>query len=103
MPSVRERFSDGPAAWQASDGKWYPPEPAPAVVRSPSPACCSRPTSSAPYAIASILVTLLFFVGLLSCCVGGLVVLFFTYFYGFYVARQATSRRWTPSPPASTW
>jgi hypothetical protein len=39
----------------------------------------------APYAIASIVVSLLFFVGLFFCCVGGLVVLFFTYFYGFYV------------------
>ncbi len=39
----------------------------------------------APYAIASIVVAALFFVGLFFCCVGGLVVLFFTYFYGFYV------------------
>jgi hypothetical protein len=38
-----------------------------------------------PYAAASIIVAALFFVGLFACCIGGLVVLFFTYFYGFYV------------------
>jgi uncharacterized membrane protein len=38
-----------------------------------------------PFAIASIIVSLLTFVGLFFCCIGALVVMFFTYFYGFYV------------------
>ncbi|MEI7591588.1 MAG: hypothetical protein WCK41_00035 [Actinomycetes bacterium] len=38
-----------------------------------------------PFAMASIIVSLLTFVGFFFCCVGALVVMFFTYFYGFYV------------------
>ena len=38
-----------------------------------------------PFAIASIVVALLTFVGFFFCCIGALVVWFFTYFYGFYV------------------
>lgn len=45
----------------------------------------------APYAVASILVALLAFVGFLFCCVGLLVVMFFTYFYGFYVIDRGSA------------
>ena len=38
-----------------------------------------------PYAVAAIIVSLLVFVGLLLCCIPGLIVAFFTYFFGFYV------------------
>ncbi len=40
------------------------------------------------YIVASILVSLLTFVGLLVFCVGALVVALFTFFYGFYVIDQ---------------
>ena len=39
----------------------------------------------APFAMASIVVALLTFVGFFFCCIGAVVVMFFTYFYGFYV------------------
>ena len=51
----------------------------------PEPSMLFSTEKLGPYAVASIIVTLLFFVGLLACCIGALVVLFFTYFYGFYV------------------
>ena len=169
--------SQGPGWWQASDGKWYPPEQAPAaagaggggapvqfdigsaltygwnmfvqylgqvivivlivvvvqvvfnliqsVIRSqisglvgtgigfaltivgliisfilqiglirmalmitngetPEPGMVFKFDNVGPYAIASILVGLLFFVGLLACCIGALFVGIFTAFYGFY-------------------
>ena len=38
-----------------------------------------------PFAMASIVVALLTFVGFFFCCIGAVVVMFFTYFYGFYV------------------
>jgi hypothetical protein len=38
-----------------------------------------------PFAVASIVVSLLTFVGFFFCCIGAVVVMFFTYFYGFYV------------------
>ncbi len=39
----------------------------------------------APYIIASLLVALLSFVGLIVCCIGFIVVRIFVLFYGFYV------------------
>jgi len=38
-----------------------------------------------PFAVASVFVALLTFVGFFFCCVGALVVMFFTYFYGYFV------------------
>ena len=37
------------------------------------------------FAVASIIVALLTFVGFFFCCIGAVVVMFFTYFYGYYV------------------
>lgn len=58
-----------------------------AVTRgeAPDPSMLFSTERLGPYAIASIIVALLSFVGFLFCCVGLLVVMFFTYFYGFYV------------------
>jgi hypothetical protein len=38
-----------------------------------------------PFIIATILVGLLFFVGLLACCIGAVVVSIFTLFYGYFI------------------
>ncbi len=43
-----------------------------------------------PYVIGAIIVALLSFVGLLVCCVGILVVMFFTLFWGYYVIDRGT-------------
>jgi len=58
-----------------------------AVTRgqAPEPGMLFRTERLGPYAVASILVALLTFVGFLFCCVGALVVLFFMLFYGYYV------------------
>ena len=40
-------FSQGPGWWQASDGKWYPPEAAPAAA-APAPAPTGPPAYAAP-------------------------------------------------------
>ena len=39
----------------------------------------------APFAVASMLVAVLTFVGFFACCIGALVVWFFTFFYGYFV------------------
>lgn len=44
-----------------------------------------------PYAVASILAALLYFVGFLACCVGMLVVALFLIFYGFYSIDRGQS------------
>lgn len=51
----------------------------------PDPAKMFSTERLAPFAIASVLVALLSFVGLFACCVGYLVVRLFLLFYGFYV------------------
>jgi hypothetical protein len=51
----------------------------------PDPALMFSTERLAPFAIASILVALLSFVGFFFCCVGFLVVRLFLLFYGFYV------------------
>jgi hypothetical protein len=58
-----------------------------AVVRgdTPEPSMLFSTDKLAPYAIASVVVALLTFVGFFFCCVGAIVVMFFTIFYGFYV------------------
>ena len=37
------------------------------------------------FAVASVVVALLTFVGFFFCCIGAVVVMFFTYFYGYFV------------------
>jgi hypothetical protein len=58
-----------------------------AVTRgeTPEPSMLFSTERLGPYAIASIVVALLTFVGFFFCCVGALVVMFFTIFYGFFV------------------
>lgn len=51
----------------------------------PEPSMLFQTDRLGPYAVASIVVALLIFVGLLLCCIPGLIVAFFTYFFGFYV------------------
>jgi uncharacterized membrane protein len=51
----------------------------------PEPSMLFQTDKLGPYAVASIIVSLLIFVGLLLCCIPGLIVAFFTYFFGFYV------------------
>lgn len=41
--------SQGPGWWQASDGKWYPPEQAPAAAPPPPPAATSFPPPQPAY------------------------------------------------------
>ena len=41
------------------------------------------------FIVATILVGLLFFVGLLACCIGAIVVGIFTAFYGYFVIDRA--------------
>ena len=53
--------------------------------REPEPGMLFQTENIAPFAIASILVGLLVIVGLFACCIGALVVLLFTLFYGYYV------------------
>ena len=40
--------SQGPGWWQASDGKWYPPEQTPAVPATPQPTPAAPATPTAP-------------------------------------------------------
>jgi uncharacterized membrane protein len=53
--------------------------------RTPEASMLFQTDKLGPYAVASILVSLLVFVGLILCCIPGLIVAFFTYFFGFYV------------------
>lgn len=59
--------------------------------QSPDPSMLFSTENLAPYAIASIIVTILAFVGFLFCCIGLFVVFFFTYFYGFYVIDRGSA------------
>ncbi|HVN52019.1 MAG TPA: hypothetical protein VMT43_11325 [Acidimicrobiales bacterium] len=58
-----------------------------AVTRgqAPEPGMLFQTERLGPYAVAAIIVSLLSLVGLFLCCIPGLLVLFFTYFFGFYV------------------
>lgn len=58
-----------------------------AIMRgeTPEPSMLFQTDKLGPYAVAAIVVALLSFVGFLLCCIPGLIVLFFTYFFGFYV------------------
>jgi len=58
-----------------------------AIMRgeAPEPSMLFQTDKLGPYAVAAIVVALLSFVGFLLCCIPGLIVLFFTYFFGFYV------------------
>ena len=51
----------------------------------PEPSMLFDTTNLGPFAVASIFVALLAFVGLLACCVGYIAVALFTLFYGYYV------------------
>jgi hypothetical protein len=51
----------------------------------PEPSMLFSTEHLGPFAIASVIVGLLTFVGFFFCCIGAAVVWFFTYFYGFYV------------------
>ena len=52
---------------------------------SPEPAQMFSTDRIGPYILASVLVALLSFVGLLACCIGFIVVRVFVLFYGFFV------------------
>jgi uncharacterized membrane protein len=64
-----------------------------AIMRgeAPEPSMLFQTDKLGPYAVAAILVSLLIFVGLLLCCIPGLIVAFFTYFFGFYVIDRDVS------------
>ena len=57
----------------------------------PEPSMLFQTEKLGPYAVAAILVSLLIFVGLLLCCIPGLIVAFFTYFFGFYVIDKGVN------------
>jgi uncharacterized membrane protein len=59
--------------------------------QAPDPAMLFRTDNLAPFALASVLVSLMILVGFLALCVGALVVWFFTFFYGFYVIDRGVS------------
>ncbi|MEZ5141966.1 MAG: hypothetical protein R2726_05520 [Acidimicrobiales bacterium] len=54
----------------------------------PDPGTVFKFDNLGPYAIASILVGILTFLGLFVFCIGALIVAFFTVFYGFYCIDQ---------------
>jgi uncharacterized membrane protein len=62
-----------------------------AVTRGESPevGMLFQTTNLGPFIIASILVGLLFFVGILACCIGVVVVAIFTLFYGYYIIDKS--------------
>ena len=64
-----------------------------AVTRgeSPDPSLLFKTDKLGQYAVASIIVALLALVGFILCCIPGLIVLFFTYFFGFYVIDRDVS------------
>ena len=64
-----------------------------AVTRgqAPEPSMLFQTEKLGPYAVAAVIVALLVFVGLLLCCIPGLIVAFFTYFFGFYVIDKDVS------------
>lgn len=64
-----------------------------AVTRgqAPEPSMLFQTDKLGPYAVAAVLVALMVFVGLLLCCIPGLIVAFFTYFFGFYVIDKDVS------------
>jgi hypothetical protein len=57
----------------------------------PDPAMLTQTENLGQYALASILVSLLMFVGFFVFCVGALIVAFFTFFYGFYAIDRGDS------------
>lgn len=64
-----------------------------AIMRgeTPEPSMLFQTDKLGPYAVASILVSIMVFIGLLLCCIPGLIVAFFTYFFGFYVIDRDES------------
>jgi uncharacterized membrane protein len=64
-----------------------------AIMRgeAPEPSMLFQTDKLGPYAVASILVAIMVFIGLLLCCIPGLIVAFFTYFFGFYVIDRDES------------
>ena len=57
--------------------------------REPEPGMLFQTENIGPFAIASILVGLLVIVGLFACCIGAVVVMLFTLFYGYYVIDKS--------------
>ena len=55
----------------------------------PEPGMLFQTENIGPFAIASIMVGLLTLLGLFACCIGALVVLLFTIFYGYYVIDKS--------------
>ena len=58
---------------------------------SPDPSLLFKTERLGQYAVAAIIVALLTLVGFILCCIPGLIVLFFTYFFGFYVIDRDVS------------
>lgn len=51
----------------------------------PEPAMLFQTDNLTPYIIGSLLVSIAIFIGFFVLCIGALLVMFFTYFYGFYI------------------
>ncbi len=64
-----------------------------AVTRgqAPDPSMLFSTENLGPFAVASLIVAALSWVGILACCIGMIVVLFYTYFYGFYVLDRGSA------------
>jgi hypothetical protein len=64
-----------------------------AVTRgeTPEPSMLFKTENLGPYIVGAIIVSLLSFVGLLVCCIGYLVVAFFTLFWGYYVIDRGAA------------
>ena len=64
--------SQGPGWWQASDGKWYPPEQQPGIAPPPQPGAPGAPgmvvpTKTHPLAIWSLVLGIISIVGICLC------------------------------------
>lgn len=51
----------------------------------PEPSMLFSTENLTPYIIGSLLVSIAIFIGFFALCIGALIVMFFTYFYGFYI------------------
>lgn len=51
----------------------------------PEPSMLFQTDNLGPYIIGSLLVSIAIFIGFFALCIGALLVMFFTYFYGFYI------------------
>ena len=64
--------SQGPGWWQASDGKWYPPETTTGTTTPPPPPAPPKPVVPAPNWVRPVYLYFLSFIGVLIAAFGAL-------------------------------